>query len=242
MVREPLCFRGERAHAFFFFFFFFCGSPQILAYLGSAQTPHSLDLIYYDPCEGSCTLDTLLSRKRKLTPAETRLVVVRVCKGLGWLHTRKNYVHLQVRAEHVMVDPATLRSWIMGVGESLLRKRMDMVDVSQIDRTVGYASPELIKALPLTCQADVWSVGSLMYRCLSGENVFHGLEGTVRKSAPLGSCRLMQRGPLFLRRKFFSICWPANARAWRTLMRRWRTSSVAAGLRIPRSAPPCLTW
>ncbi len=39
-------------------------------------------------------------------------------------------------------------------------------------------SPELIKAEPLTCQADVWSIGSLLYRMLSGQNVFQGMEGT----------------------------------------------------------------
>lgn len=50
-------------------------------------------------------------------------------------------------------------------------------------------SPELIKAEPLTCQADVWSVGTLLYRMLSGQNVFHGMEGTEILQAVLAGKR-----------------------------------------------------
>ncbi len=71
--------------------------------------------------------------------------------GLGWLHSRKTYVHLQVRADNVLVCEETMHAWLMGVGESFLRKRMDMADVSLIDRTVGYAV-----RLVLGCDAVGW--------------------------------------------------------------------------------------
>lgn len=59
-------------------------------------------------------------------------------------------MHLQVRADNVLVCAETMRAWLMGVGESFLRKRMDMVDVSLIDRTVGYA-------VRIVCAHGLWA-------------------------------------------------------------------------------------
>lgn len=57
--------------------------PQILAYLGSAKTDTSLDLVYYDPSSvnATCTLDTLLARRGRLDVTACKSIAGRVCKG-----------------------------------------------------------------------------------------------------------------------------------------------------------------
>jgi serine/threonine protein kinase len=155
-------------------------------------------------------LEEYLSSVGPLSALSCKRVLIRVCKGLGWLHSRKSYVHLQVRPDNIIVDPATHRTWLMGVGESFLRKRMDMVDVSLIDRTVGYASPELISALPVTGKSDVFSLGSLMYRCGTGQNVWQGKEGTEILQLLLSDQRPSLTGIDSEIASVISLCWKSE--------------------------------
>lgn len=160
--------------------------PQILQYLGSAKTATELLFIYQEPSPDCVTLAHFLEKKEGeeagtfhgLSSDDVKLITRRVCLGLGWLHSRKGYLHMQIRPDTIIVCPRSLRSWLMGVGETFLLKRMDMVDVQFLQRSVAYSAPELISALPCTAMTDVWSIGSLMYRMLAGADPLAHLQGS----------------------------------------------------------------
>ena len=158
-----------------------------LKYVGSAfETKDILVIVYEEPeADLICLGNYLKLHSGPMNSDLVRAVFLRLARGLAWLEKRKNYCHLQLRMENVYLSPRTKRGYLI-VGESLLLRRFDMVNVELLAPVVSYCSPELLSGDPdVSSPADVFAVGMLMYAALTNSPLPFGAEKEAPEIAEL---------------------------------------------------------
>ncbi|MGA2244076.1 MAG: serine/threonine-protein kinase [Verrucomicrobiota bacterium] len=100
-----------------------------------------------------------------------------VARGLAVAHEH-GIIHRDLKPDNVMVGP-DLRPRILDFGLALSLEEASHAGVG-FQGTPLYASPEQARGQPLTPAADVFSLGSLMFKVLTGRPPFSG--GTVRET------------------------------------------------------------
>ncbi len=148
-----------------------------LRYVGHMLDKDALVIAYEDPGAASLLSTILQSGRWNVDQAGVRKMFLRFAKGLLWLDKRKDFRHLQLRPDTVFVSEAGSKKMWCFVGEHLLKKRYDMVNVEMLGSVVAYCSPEMLSGDRFdTSAADVFSLGMLMYAALSGKEPFAGQE------------------------------------------------------------------
>ncbi len=121
------------------------------------------------------TLGELLEREQTLSPTETLEILAPIMKALGAAHAL-GWVHRDVKPSNIFLAKD---------GEGLTPKLLDFGIVKELSQPTGpvpatrtgeilgtpdYMSPEQIEAndISISAQSDIWAVGALWYRCLSG--------------------------------------------------------------------------
>ena len=110
--------------------------------------------------------------------------VVGVLEGLAYLHAR-GVVHRDVKFENVIVTPAgraVLFDFDLSVGLAEASERVSA-------GTLPYLSPEQARGEPASPSSDLYAVGVLLYRILTGELPFPeaGLAALEGSLGPMGS-------------------------------------------------------
>ncbi len=106
-------------------------------------------------------------------------VVVQVCTSLAEAH-QKGIVHRDVKPENVMLLRArdgTDVAKVLDFGLAKLREGADLNDVTSQGAIVGtpyFMAPEQIRGEPVDPRADIYALGALMYRALTGHYPFNG--------------------------------------------------------------------
>ncbi len=159
--------------------FRFSNEQQILAHLSHPNIPKFLDggttddgLPYFamDHVAGEW-IDVYCDR-HKLS-LEARLALFgEVCLAVGFAH-QKSIVHADLKPSNVLVDalgqPKLLDFGIARVlnAENTLAERG-----TSRPMTVKYASPEEVRGMPITYAADIYALGAILYKLLSGVDYF----------------------------------------------------------------------
>ena len=148
-----------------------------LRYVGHSMEREDLVIIYEDPGSVHLLSSLLESGRWHAPPASVRKMFLRFAKGLLWLDTRKDLRHLQLRPDTVFVSTTgSTKLWCF-VGEHLLKKRFDMVNLELLGGVVAYCSPEMLRGEGFDASpADVFALGLLMHATLTGREPFAGLE------------------------------------------------------------------
>ncbi len=141
-------------------------------------------------------LDALLEREGPLPAARTTHAVLQMCDSLGEAH-RFGIVHRDLKPENIMLvrnhsEPDFVK--ILDFGLAKVKGVDDPYTIhSQRDifGTPYYMSPEQIRAGEVDGRADIYAVGALMFRMLTGHYVFGGDQGTF----DLLKCHLMEPAP-----------------------------------------------
>ena len=110
-------------------------------------------------------------RDNALDNAEIISLVAQVCDAVQYAH-RKLIIHRDIKPANIIVD----RQGVPKLLDFGIAKLLDPGD-EQPDQTRAenraltpmYASPEQIEGLPITTAADVYGVGMLLYRLLTGQ-------------------------------------------------------------------------
>jgi serine/threonine-protein kinase len=116
-------------------------------------------------------LGSLLRAEGALEPARAMAICAQVASALDAAHTR-GLVHRDVKPSNVLLDSSE-HVYLADFG--LTRRLADPIGETGEDRSIGtsaYAAPEQIDAESIDGRADVYSLGCLVYECLTGEHVF----------------------------------------------------------------------
>jgi serine/threonine-protein kinase len=106
-------------------------------------------------------------------------IVIQVCSSLAEAH-QKGIVHRDVKPENVMLLRArdnTDVAKVLDFGLAKLREGAELNDVTSQGAIVGtpyFMAPEQIRGESVDHRADIYALGALMYRALTGHYPFNG--------------------------------------------------------------------
>ncbi len=184
---------------------------QLLGRLRSDRVARVVDFIedrqvglclVMDYVEGELLGDVLLARR--LGIEEALDVGVDIVSALCDLH-RARVVHRDLKPDNIILEPLPGgggRAVIVDLGVSRLDagpSSEEMTSITQVDTAVGtlpYMAPEqLLSSSTATASADVYAVGAILFRAVSGDQVFGDDDGLAARRKLSG-----EAPPLSLRR------------------------------------------
>jgi serine/threonine protein kinase len=118
------------------------------------------------------TLDALLEADGPLPIDDTVRIATHVAAGLDALHAA-GIVHRDVKASNIMID----EDGSAALTDFGLAKGSDYSAVTKMGQAVGtidYLAPELIRGEPPTAASDLYSLGCVVFECLTGNTPFGG--------------------------------------------------------------------
>ena len=119
------------------------------------------------------SLDTLLSSKGKLDIDETISIFNQICKGLKSAHD-KNIVHRDLKPQNIMIDK---QGKIIILDFGIARSMNAEINTTQTGITLGtpnYMSPEQIQGDRIDITTDIFAIGVLLFKVLTGRIPFAG--------------------------------------------------------------------
>jgi eukaryotic-like serine/threonine-protein kinase len=124
-------------------------------------------------------LKARIRRDGPLPPDEAARVCAEVARALGYAH-RQGVVHRDIKAQNVLLtgDGAVK---LADFGIARLIETEDAEGLTRTDMLLGsadYLSPEQADGRPIDARTDIYSLGILLYECLTGAMPFRG-EGFV---------------------------------------------------------------
>ncbi len=121
------------------------------------------------------SLDRLLADRRPLDEARMRRIVSQLAGALDAAHARE-LVHRDVKPPNVLVrsisgsDHAYLTDF--GIARRVDVGATGLTKTGQTVGTVGYMAPEQIRGEPSDGRADLYSLGCVLYQCMTGRKPF----------------------------------------------------------------------
>ncbi|MFO0587294.1 MAG: serine/threonine-protein kinase [Polyangiaceae bacterium] len=106
-------------------------------------------------------------------------VVIQICSSLTEAHA-KGIVHRDIKPENIMLVKARDGSDLVKVldfGLAKLREGEGLSELTSAGAIVGtpyFMSPEQVRGDPVDARSDIYSLGALMYRALTGHYPFNG--------------------------------------------------------------------
>ncbi|HKD95382.1 MAG TPA: protein kinase [Gaiellaceae bacterium] len=116
-------------------------------------------------------LGSVLRAEAPLEPARAVAICAQIAAALDAAHA-SGLVHRDVKPSNVLLDGSE-HVYLADFG--LTRRLDDQWTESGLDRSIGtpaYLAPEQLEAGPVDGRADVYSLGCVLYECLTGEAVF----------------------------------------------------------------------
>jgi serine/threonine protein kinase len=116
-------------------------------------------------------LGSLLRNEGALEPARTMAICAQIAAALDAAHAR-GLVHRDVKPSNVLLDSSE-HVYLADFG--LTRRLEDEAPELGADNVVGtpaYLAPEQLEGRPADPRTDIYSLGCVLYECLTGEPVF----------------------------------------------------------------------
>ena len=121
-------------------------------------------------------LKTLLQKEGRLEPQRAVAICGQVAAALDAAHAR-GLVHRDVKPSNVLLDQND-HVYLADFGLSRpTRRRRDQEGDGLSVGTPAYAAPELIEGRQSDARTDVYSLGCVLYECLTGEPPYSGSSG-----------------------------------------------------------------
>ncbi len=131
------------------------------------------------PYTSGRTLSQLLMERRFLEPRTSLMIMLKVCSALAFAHSRGIY-HRDIKPENIIVsetDSIAPEVHIFDFGAALTLVPHEGQSEYQ-GRTVAgtpmYMSPDQARGLTFDARSEVYSVGCVLFQCLTGSPPFHG--------------------------------------------------------------------
>ncbi len=152
--------------------------PAIVRYVAHGETERGQLYLAMEWLDGR-TLSEVLAR-RKLSASETWTLARRIAAGLANAH-EQGVVHRDIKPSNIFLPGGDLsEAKIIDFGVARRRYDPHLTEVGLLIGTLAYMSPEQAggERNPEPC-SDIFSLGSLLYRCLAGVNPFTGGDATA---------------------------------------------------------------
>ena len=126
-------------------------------------------------------LGALLDRVGKLAPQSAIRITRQICRALMAAHSR-GIVHRDMKPENVFLvgDLSAPRVKIIDFGIS--KQNDDSAKLTRTGMVMGtpaYMAPEQARGEHVDHQADVYAVGGILYRCVTGHKPYEGEDGAM---------------------------------------------------------------
>lgn len=142
--------------------------PNIVKLLASGTAPNEAPVLVWERLHGQ-TLQSRIERPPPMTIAEVLDCVVPVMQALRLAH-EDGVVHRDVKPANVFIheDAGRAIPKLLDFGIAALHDASRMTQPGAVVGTLPYVAPERLTHGKASAQGDVWSVGVLLFRCLSG--------------------------------------------------------------------------
>jgi eukaryotic-like serine/threonine-protein kinase len=151
--------------------------PNAVSVLDFGQTHDGLFYLVMELVSGR-TLDAILAKETVLKPERVVRIATQICDALEGAH-QLQIVHRDLKPANVMLL-STGRDLVkvldFGLAKSLTpdAKSTLVTNEGQLLGTPAFMPPELVTGMPCDGRADLYSLGVIMYRALSGRLPFTG--------------------------------------------------------------------
>ena len=122
-----------------------------------------------DYIEGS-TLRAVVERRRPLPQEDAISIVVEICRAVAHAHG-KGIIHRDLKPENVMIDTEG-DVFVMDFGLARAVEDAALTQPGTIMGTPFYMSPEQLGGEKLDERSDIYSIGLILYYCLTGDELF----------------------------------------------------------------------
>lgn len=149
--------------------------PNVLEVLDVHRTSKGVPYIVSEYLDGE-ELGGLLDRVGKLAPPAAVRVARQVCQGLSASHA-KGIVHRDMKPENVFLvgNPSNPIAKVIDFGISKIIDESEDHKLTRTGHIMGtpvYMPPEQARGAKVDHRADVYGVGAILYRALTGEKPF----------------------------------------------------------------------
>ena len=144
--------------------------PNIVTTHDIVEGP-TISFIVMELVEGK-TLQSLLHEKGRLDLEATIAIVSQAAAALAHAHASQ-VVHRDVKPANIMIEPAG-HVKVMDFGIAKIETGGNLTSTGLIMGTPNYMSPEQARGLKVDRRSDLFSLGCVLYECLTGAKPFVG--------------------------------------------------------------------
>ncbi len=144
--------------------------------VGKVEDQH---FILMELLEGE-TLGDLLTRSQRLSPSDMVRIAQHVCDALSAAHSN-GVIHLNLSLENIYLDNTANGRWNIKVLDCGLAKFQNLIKTANAEIDTGsyssipyFIAPEQARGEPVDRRSDLFSLGAILYRGLSGVMPFPG--------------------------------------------------------------------
>jgi eukaryotic-like serine/threonine-protein kinase len=151
-------------------------SPNVVRVLDVDSTPEGVPYVVMEFLRGS-DLQTYVKARGRLSVKETVTLVHKACLGIAEAH-RMGIIHRDLKPANLFLTEDASGPVLKVVDFGISKILDEDVEVTQTQMSLGtpsYMSPEqIMSARDVDHRADIWSLGVILYRLLTGRLPFAG--------------------------------------------------------------------
>jgi serine/threonine-protein kinase len=149
--------------------------PNIVKWLDYGETDGKYYIItaYFDR---AMTLRDYLAEEGEIPEEKTIEIIMKVVGALRYAWENFSLIHRNIKPANILVDPKLSTVQLMDFGLSkMLEEDATLTMAGTLMGSSGYISTEMIKRrFDIDCRADIYSLGIVMFKMLSGRLPFDG--------------------------------------------------------------------